>query len=57
MTGASFELLAVILKAGRATVASSSVTLITMPLVTPTWLLPGVPNNRPVPDLNVAQAG
>ena len=57
MVGASFTLTTVKLNAGRFTEAVPSLTLITIPLVTPTFVLVGVPVKAPVAVLKLAQVG
>ena len=57
ITGASLRLITSILKAGSAALNSPSLTLITIPLVMPTSLLPGMPVSVPVVVLKLAQLG
>ena len=58
ITGASFSLVTVRLNAAKLSVTLlPSVTVITMPLVTPTSSLVGVPDNKPVAVLKFAQLG
>ena len=55
--GASLRLITSILKAGSVTLNSPSLTLITIPVVMPTSLLPGMPVSVPVVVLKLAQLG
>ena len=57
MVGASLTFTTVRLNAGKLALNVPSLTLITMPLVTPTLLLVGVPVNAPVAVLKLAQLG
>jgi len=57
MVGALLLFLTVMLKAGNETLALPSLTLITIPVVIPTSLVDGVPDNVPVEELKVLQFG